>query len=542
MPAYGKRRSPSQKIGSKGEHYFAFWCEDRGLIPNKAAEDYGIDYFCQIVKPIKGSLSETPSGSMLAVQVRATTSGSTPKIRIDKDDAHSLFIQKHLACLVGINLNENKVHYRFVDSSFSEELHVFLHAEFDTMTIRFDSMADDVNEFDRQLSLYSRPSFLQRLMIQKLQLSIRQEVPGVTLNVSTDQEQTVAIVDTPMVGAAFVVHPDSHEQARKIFFDGQGSPHNAAAELKLNTALESLFDVADQHIIIRGGLGRPSPLTVKHNKVSLTAGFELRCFADEWAYVHPIGIGLVISNRRKQDDVYVYVLHFRVFQGSHPLKVGSNIFNFLKLFKKDALLFYSSKSNDNNERQQLSNFGESVCHLGYLLEAFEKIHEKLEHFHKKIYLSDILLTREYGLTLAFLDTMLNSQVPIERIFSGFTLGEYAEKPIEEISYTKRHIIVPIVANLTNCTVVIRVKSLARLYLTDDGRYCGMLFLKQVELTWDIMKKVAKKSEYPEIWFNRYWPAIRLDESMNTVIREYSSEEIISHPDLEWQILPEQDME
>lgn len=40
-----KKRSPSQRIGELGEDIFQLFARERGLVPTKITDDYGIDFF-----------------------------------------------------------------------------------------------------------------------------------------------------------------------------------------------------------------------------------------------------------------------------------------------------------------------------------------------------------------------------------------------------------------------------------------------------------------------------------------------------------------
>ena len=66
----GKYRSLGQRIGGKGEKLFALWSEDRGLSCTKAGDDYGVDFWGQVLRPVAKRSLEEATGAILAVQVR----------------------------------------------------------------------------------------------------------------------------------------------------------------------------------------------------------------------------------------------------------------------------------------------------------------------------------------------------------------------------------------------------------------------------------------------------------------------------------------
>jgi hypothetical protein len=56
--ARAKRRSEGQRVGTKGELIFESWAVDQSLVPNRCPEDFGFDYFCQVLQPVRGGSEE----------------------------------------------------------------------------------------------------------------------------------------------------------------------------------------------------------------------------------------------------------------------------------------------------------------------------------------------------------------------------------------------------------------------------------------------------------------------------------------------------
>ena len=150
----GKYRSRQQLIGERGERLFALWATQNGLSPNKVEADYGVDYFCQILKPSADKL-EMVLGAILAVQVKSIDGHSRPRARLDKTDAANLLRQTHPTVLIAIDVREGTIRYRFIDEAFIDVLGKFLQSANATLSLRAD------------LDFYPAASFRESLVPRK---------------------------------------------------------------------------------------------------------------------------------------------------------------------------------------------------------------------------------------------------------------------------------------------------------------------------------------------------------------------------------------
>src|ERR1017187_573777 len=339
----GKRRAHGQRIGVKGEHLFAAWATDRGLAPNKVGEDYGVDYFCQVLRRA-GLKSEEPNGSILAVQVRTTEGHTRPRVKLNREDAVSLLKQNHAACLVAIQPDlPNPARYLFIEETFIDRLAAFLGSSNKTFSIRLDEMEGDPSAFDQKLAYYSRPGVQHRLRLYKAHGQVAAAIPGSSVSVHQTPEGGLAIVNVPWIGSALVVEPSEREAVRSRFFDLGESPESLAG-VRIRRELLPVLDLADGPTLLAGILEGRSSLMVESDGETATAVFDVRRLGDETAFTHPVGLRLLYSDRKKLGKRWVHELQARVFHGDLSLSNADDVRPFLRLLRKGAKLFRDGNS------------------------------------------------------------------------------------------------------------------------------------------------------------------------------------------------------
>lgn len=247
----GKRRSRGQRIGRKGEGIFIEWATDRCLSSNKVDEDYGVDFFCQVLRSGERHGSEETTGAILAVQVRATEGESHPRVKLDRCDAGDLLRQTHATCLVGIHVKNRAVRFRFIEEKFINELYAFLASPNRTSSVRLDKMESDVSVFDQILAYYSRPGAQQRLLVYKTEQRIAAVIPGSSLSIQQGATGGLAVVDLPWLGSALQVDPAQRETVRMLAFERGESPHELPG-VWLKPELLPVLDIADGVALVRG--------------------------------------------------------------------------------------------------------------------------------------------------------------------------------------------------------------------------------------------------------------------------------------------------
>jgi hypothetical protein len=214
----GKRRSLGQRIGEKGEALFAVWATDHHLSPNKVAHDYGVDYFCQIMRPAGTEYVEESTGAILAVQVRSTQGRSRPRVFLTRTDAVDLLRQTHPTCLVAIHAPTPSVHFLFRDESMVAKLQDFLASDRETLSFPLGKMLSDGAEFERLVDYHARPGTQHRLQIHHAQLELARVLPGASLSIQQDADGGLALLPTPMAWFRLSDRPgDAGKSTRSSF-------------------------------------------------------------------------------------------------------------------------------------------------------------------------------------------------------------------------------------------------------------------------------------------------------------------------------------
>lgn len=153
----GKRLARSNIIGEDGELLFRRWALKHQLTANKANQDIGIDFFCQVMAPVSDSTSVEAKGPVLGAQVKTVEDGEDARLVINRIDATDLLRQTQATCLFGIRLSDESVHFQFVDRSFIDRLVAFLDSDNDRFTISYKTLSADSPLFLRLLKRYTNP-------------------------------------------------------------------------------------------------------------------------------------------------------------------------------------------------------------------------------------------------------------------------------------------------------------------------------------------------------------------------------------------------
>lgn len=510
MP-YGKIRTRSARIGAKGERIFSAWATDRGLAPNKTEEDYGIDFFCQVMRAAGRKGSEVPTGAILAVQVRATEKDNRPKIRLSKDDIGNLLEQKSASCVIAVDIRKGMLYYLFVDEETTEKFLKFLQStNRGKLSLLISEMKTDPQEFDERLRTITKPGTQSRLNIIKAEHTLREAVPGSRIRITQQGQHGAAFVTVPLIGSAFSVQENSRELAREAFFDNKMNLHITG--LLPRGEFFPVSELVDGDLWIRGPLGLPATLSIGcgDKLVIIENEFEMRCLGDEFAWVHPIGIGLVFSAVRKIDGQHVHVHQFRIFKSNMAFDKNSTIFAFLKQFRENAKIFPDAKEMG----WPIERWGDNIKTIGPILDALEAICNKLVINISNYHLHECV-EEEFLRTLGFLDAFLLQNVPAEGLVQGFVLGPSAKKEINEVPTKPVSLKVPLVMNLGDLGITVWIAGKGIAYLTDDGRYCGLAIHEQIGYEIEFSNQHTK-SKYPEMCACKHWPPMEIREERDEV--------------------------
>jgi hypothetical protein len=497
----GKRRSASQRIGKEGEMLFEIWATKRGLTTNKVQEDMGIDFFCQVLKPLSAKRSEESTGRVLGVQVKTVESGSSPKITLNRVDAAELLNQTQATCIVAIRLLDESIRFQFITVQEVDVLLAFLASRAKTFSIAFDKMDSDDDFFQKLVAQCTTPGAQQRLRIHVVQERITRSVPNA--RVSVNQTSTVGFseVSVPWLGSAFDIHPSSQETARVRVFERGESPIGLPG-VTVKPEIFSVLELADGPGMLVGKNRGLLKATVEYQGDSASATFVVRVLGTEAAYVHRAGIRIAFSKRRNDPvEGWVHDLELNVFAPLKPVPLRGKILAFLQLLRPGAKLLFGK------DRRPIEKFNAWLAKIGPAVTAAQKIFEALCIDFDEFQLVN-LKDEEFVRTLTFMDAFLLQSIPLELLFGGLVVGSMAELPPEKIRTKPAALIVPIVMNLKDKGIVLWVScKIAALF--DADKLCGFHIERQLGLRIDINSKRFVKSNYPEIWIHKKWPVIRL---------------------------------
>jgi hypothetical protein len=490
-----KSKTDSQRIGTKGERVFAEWCSDRHLTANKVDEDYGNDYICEILERVSPKREE-PTGSVLVAPVRSVEGRARPRIRLSRSDVGNLLLQQQPACLIGVNTATRDVYYRFVDKEFADELHRFLDTAANSYSIPLSKMSSDATEFDRRLKEVRRPLNQFARSIQEVKHKIAAAVPGLDLRITNTDLGSMAMVELPWIGSAFVANQDQ-ETVRSAIFE-RGTDAFRLPGVSLKPEFSHISQVADGTLIIGISEGEQE-LTVRHKDRSERLSFKVRRFNDEFAFTHSTGITLIHSDRRKRGREWVHELEVRLF-GSASLGDYPDVVSFLKLLRPGAQISLSGRNwIDVDTWGPLSFLGPAVAGLCRLCECSE------------IKLSDFSLTdfkdEELGRSLTFLDALLGREATLQEIFPGFLLNEAIDgrEGLESRAVDLR---IPIALNLKSQGVIITVRGTGTAYRATDGGLAGIEIKDEKSRDLKVVSRMTK-SLYPEIWIDKRIPPVKI---------------------------------
>lgn len=495
----GKYRSRAQRIGSNGEKLFVLWSQDRSLSCTKPDDDYGIDFWCQVLRPVgKRSLEET-TGAIAAVQVKATEGKVRPRITLDRHDAVNLLRQTHATVLVAVHPKAQVVHFAFINEAMIDRLNQFLASDAKTHSIRLDELESSVAEFDRQLQYLTRPGTQHRLRVYKAQRAIGTAVLGSSISVHHSATGGLAVVDVPWLGSALEVDPAAREAVRTQVFE-QGCRSDEVPGISLKPAFIEAVDPVDGPVFLHGVAEACAELTLEHEGQRAAAFFDLRRVGEARAYTHPVGLSVVISDARKHGKHWHHELQTRIFLGQKSLGASPEVLPFLRLLRSGARL-----SLDGNTFGPIESVGPAIVKIGPAVEALENIAALLTLDLSEFYLNDFEMT-EFGHAVSFLDVFLLQKTPAQRFVPTFLIGSAADGDPSRLPTEAVRVELPIVLNLKDRGVIIWVRARGTAFCAEDGQWCGLRIEEQLAWSSEAHAK-SEKSVYPEAWISRYVPPL-----------------------------------
>jgi hypothetical protein len=499
----GKRRSQGQRIGEKGEALFAGWAVDHHLSPNKVTQDYGVDYFCQIMRSVGTKKMEESTGTVLVVQVRSTQGRTRPRVSLTRTDATDLLRQTHPTCLVAVHAHAGTIHFLFRDEPFIARLQNFLASKRESISFPLAQMQTDAAEFERLLDYHSRPGTQQRLLVHHAQLELARVVPGASLSIQQNADRGHALVQVPWLGSIFQVAPEMRKKVLVAAFESGEFPAPQPG-VKIRPEIAKVLNLVDGDLFVAGRASRDIEFTVEWKGQKVTEILELRTLDDEFAFTHKVGLRLGVSQSRRDEQGWVHELHASIFSTQRSFADWQSALPFLRLFRPGARFFVRG-----GPFLGVDDWGPQLGMIGPFVEAVEKVSQALRLDLGEFELSD-LKDEEFTRSLAILEAVAVDGTPIERIANSFLVGMQADLPIENVPLVPVVMDMPVVLNLKMKGYVLWFTVRGSAYLDEGERICGLRFEEQK--TWRIEPHhLFAKSKFPEMWVHDRWPALKLGD-------------------------------
>jgi hypothetical protein len=511
-----KRRVRSQRIGEIGESVFRTWATEQHLSAAKHEYDYGIDFFCTVLREISAEAEEL-SGATLSVQVRATSVEDKQRISIDRADAETALRIDGPYALVGVDILTKQVWFRFMDDALVGELQAFLQSDADSHSWSLESMGSGNEHFAEMLTKVCRPAYQQHLRWVRANLDVAAVVPGSRLSFRQDEHGGIIVVTVPCVTAVFSIGSAQQEEAARLVFE-EGCLPGDATRFPLRPEVLSLCDLVDGPVCVVGPLERQATLSIECPgvpRITIPAGF--RMVGDQFGYVLRTGLYLHVSNAREKDERWVHDFGYGIATGGTlELEKAEEEFRFLKALREGATVIL-----ENGSPIPINLWG-NLKYLGPDLDVLERAFAHLGLSWTDLHLSDTVergLLMATGVIGAFLDG-----TGIESICPGFVYEQAIDGKPRDENWRPCGFRVPIVMNLRSAGVVIWCTGQGDVYIS-EGQVCGFRPRRQEKWDTEMRDKPFSGVALPELWFCQAWPPIPLDahERGQSVSLEYRAE-------------------
>ena len=487
-----KRRSLSQRISKKGESLVQIWATDNHLTSVKAVDDYGIDFFCQVMMPISATVEEA-TGQVLAIQVRSVQGKTRKRIKLDRVDAENALRVQAPFCLLGVDLSSSTVYHRFLDLVFLNELHQFLRSSRSSITFNIKKFFSSQDSFRSHLSKIVHLGYQQQLRWQKASLDLGSVIHGGRLVIHQTMDEGLAIVSVPWITSLYKVDPQAQRRVGNIFFEQGKLPSPDTSGFELRPEVSYVPSLVDGPTLLIGGMEAETKLFLDSPNGIKSTIVKYRRIGDERAYICLTGLVLTVSDRRHKDGQWIHELRHSVTDVDvvslgHP---DSDI-EFLKELREGR-----SIGEDKDCLLPIENWGDLKL-LGPDVEAIEQACLTLGLGLEGVFLKDILDQELLG--VIDLIRALHEEVPMNHFVPGFVVGHPAEAGYSEDNWIPAGYRIPLVANFKDKGIIIWVEGEGQLYRGPKGVICGFRAITRRTWSTEVRPTRFSKGPKPELWF------------------------------------------
>lgn len=494
MGAPGKKRTTRQAIGAKGEHLFAAWATDVGMTANKAVEDVGVDFFCQVLDP-DGEVR----GELLAVQVRSTASYASRRLELTRDDVAAALRVEGPYCFAGVDVHSRRVGFRFLDDALVSEFIELLRNGGERWGTRFRDLESGSETFRATLARITAPGYQHRLRVVREQEFLRLVVPGSTISVAVTTNGAAPTVELPWLSSAFEVDPSRRgEVLERVLIHGE-MPDVGALGLRVREALRPVSRLGDgRGIFITGRLEQAGDLVLIDCEGPLQIPARIRHMDEDFAWATTSGLVVLLGRPIPTEDGEQHPVSFSITeQNATALGAAPDELAFLRRLRPGARLSFADDW-DIELWDPLQRIGETI-------EALELVCSKAGVPLESFKLAD-LDDPEFGRSLFVLDGIARgSELP--EYMGQILVGPAADRGVEPEHGGWYEI--PVVANLKDKGVVVWLRGRCLLsYVEHD--VAGFLPVTQCAAKWEVRGRLPTEGR-PQIWIDSSWPGFDFDE-------------------------------
>ncbi len=507
-----KRRSISQRIGEKGEGLVKCWAVDNHCTAVKVTDDYGIDFFCQVMMPISPTMEEV-TGQVLAIQVKSVQGRTRKSVKLARVDVENALRLQAPFCFLGVDLSSLTIYHRFLDLPLLKELHQFLYSDHKSITFNIKNVFSSQDSFLSQFSKIARPFYQQRLRWKKASLDLGAVIPGGRIEMQQTIDGGLAFIVVPWITSIFKVDPQSQRKVGRIFFEKGRLPSDSISGFELRPEVSFLQGLVDGPIFLVGEKEAEKKFYLDGPNGLKSTIIKYRRIGDEVAYIFPMGLVLIVSGRRKKKGQWIHELRQTVTDVDVvSLGHSESDIEFLKEFREG-----NSIGEDKERLLPIENWGELKL-LGPDVEAIEQACLILGLGLEGVFLKDLLDHEILGI----IDLLhaLREDIPMDQLVPAFVIGPPAESGYSEANWIPAGYRIPLVANFKDKGIIIWVEGDGQLYRGPNGLVCGFRTITRRNWSPEVYPTRFFKGPKPELWLFPDWPPVPLFTPFNSIKKEF----------------------
>lgn len=311
----GKLRSKAQRIGAYGEDLFRLFARRHRLSPTKVEEDLGTDFLCMGEGRPRRDGTAPVLGIVIGACVR-TSESYDGRIQLDRSDAEHLLtcdFPTVIALVHTHKLAEQAIHFRFLDRWLVQRLVDFLTKRKSSgkarSTISFTPPAFlPETAFDQALTEATAPGFLESLRITIAHARLASVIPRTQIRVFAAEDGGLTLVELEDFTAQFAISDSTTEGALcDAVFGSPDKLHTRLGRLPIRPELlAALMRLPAPAVVVGQIPAWDYELESVDTTGQATCTFEQKAIPGWFAWVHPSGFSIRISDPRPHEGVYAH--------------------------------------------------------------------------------------------------------------------------------------------------------------------------------------------------------------------------------------------